>query len=240
MEGAQPDREYIKRENISVAIRCRPATNNQDAGPERKSTAKTNSSSPSVWNVCVADRRVALEAGVNIKNAAYLQTVQREGKKLQLQDFQFDMVFDEQASTRQVYQNAAQGLVLSALDGINATVMAYGQTGAVSLNTFMAYGQTGAVALRTVMAYGQTGAVSLMTVMAYGQIGAFSLRTVTAYGQTGVVSLRTVMAYGQTGLVSLRTVMAYGQVGVVSLNKVVAYGQTVLLRVEGVERVCRF
>ena len=39
----------------------------------------------------------------------------------------FDQVFDSQASTRQVYKGAAQRIVLSALDGINGAILAYGQ-----------------------------------------------------------------------------------------------------------------
>jgi len=115
IQESKPSDHSVKREHISVAIRCRPpAPHTHDSR---------------VWTFSPADRRVVLSPDASGDHACYFGAVQRHGKKVNLQDFQFDAVFDEHASTRQVYQSAAQAIVLSALDGINAGVLAYGQTG---------------------------------------------------------------------------------------------------------------
>ena len=44
--------------------------------------------------------------------------------------FKFDVVFDETATQDRVYAHTAQKLVERVFDGRNATIMAYGQTGA--------------------------------------------------------------------------------------------------------------
>ena len=44
--------------------------------------------------------------------------------------FKFDVVFDEAATQDRVYAHTAQKLVERVFDGRNATIMAYGQTGA--------------------------------------------------------------------------------------------------------------
>ncbi len=46
--------------------------------------------------------------------------------------FKFDVVFDETATQDRVYAHTAQKLVERVFDGRNATIMAYGQTGAIS------------------------------------------------------------------------------------------------------------
>ena len=45
------------------------------------------------------------------------------------QSFTFDHVFDDQTSQNTIYSDTVKPLVLSCLDGYNATVFAYGQTG---------------------------------------------------------------------------------------------------------------
>ena len=46
--------------------------------------------------------------------------------------FKFDVVFDEAATQDHVYAHTAQKLVERVFDGRNATIMAYGQTGALA------------------------------------------------------------------------------------------------------------
>jgi len=43
--------------------------------------------------------------------------------------FKFDYVYDEQSTQAFVYENTAKPAVYSTLEGYNATVLAYGQTG---------------------------------------------------------------------------------------------------------------
>lgn len=46
-----------------------------------------------------------------------------------LHQFSFDHVYDQDSSQEEVYTNTARQAVLSVLEGFNATIMAYGQTG---------------------------------------------------------------------------------------------------------------
>lgn len=43
--------------------------------------------------------------------------------------FTFDRVYDDESTQEQVYAETARLSVISALEGYNATIMAYGQTG---------------------------------------------------------------------------------------------------------------
>jgi kinesin family protein 3/17 len=45
------------------------------------------------------------------------------------QNFTFDHVYDELSTQEFVYENTAKHSVLSVLEGYNATILAYGQTG---------------------------------------------------------------------------------------------------------------
>ena len=49
------------------------------------------------------------------------------------QNFTFDYVFDESTSQENLYSETIKPLVLSCLDGYNATVFAYGQTGMLKI-----------------------------------------------------------------------------------------------------------
>lgn len=43
--------------------------------------------------------------------------------------FSFDFVYDQDNTQEEVYENTARSAVMSTLEGFNATIMAYGQTG---------------------------------------------------------------------------------------------------------------
>eukprot|EP00697_Spironema_sp_BW2_P011721 gnl/Spiro4/27543_TR13695_c0_g1_i1.p1 gnl/Spiro4/27543_TR13695_c0_g1~~gnl/Spiro4/27543_TR13695_c0_g1_i1.p1 ORF type:complete len:972 (-),score=289.94 gnl/Spiro4/27543_TR13695_c0_g1_i1:84-2999(-) len=51
------------------------------------------------------------------------------GSYLAKQEFMFSGIFDQTASQRDVFDRACRKVVLSALDGVNGTLMCYGQTG---------------------------------------------------------------------------------------------------------------
>lgn len=51
--------------------------------------------------------------------------------------FSFDRVFDDSCSTRDVYETMAKDIVRSSLDGINGTILAYGQTSTGKTHTMM-------------------------------------------------------------------------------------------------------
>lgn len=49
--------------------------------------------------------------------------------------FKFDYVYDQNSSQEEVYEHTAKLSVLSSLEGYNATVLAYGQTGTGKTHT---------------------------------------------------------------------------------------------------------
>eukprot|EP01043_Picozoa_sp_COSAG02_P008477 COSAG02_NODE_272_length_26345_cov_761.363179_4_plen_982_part_00 len=55
--------------------------------------------------------------------------------------YTFDHVFDEQATNAELYESVGAPLLRSALDGYNATLLAYGQTGAGKTHTIMGQGR---------------------------------------------------------------------------------------------------
>jgi kinesin family protein 3/17 len=57
--------------------------------------------------------------------------------------FNFDYVYDETASQKKVYDNTARTVVESSLQGYNATIFAYGQTGTGKTFTMEGFGSSG-------------------------------------------------------------------------------------------------
>ena len=45
------------------------------------------------------------------------------------EQWNFDHVFDEKATTPEIFEKMAKNVVTAALDGFNGTIFAYGQTG---------------------------------------------------------------------------------------------------------------
>ena len=99
-----------RRENISVAVRVRPAADDttQEAWALDKEAASV-AVHPAVAEL-PSMRRCVLEEQSHRAQRSY------------------DVLFDNAASTRQVYTQTAQRVVLGALDGVNGAVLAYGQT----------------------------------------------------------------------------------------------------------------
>ena len=64
--------------------------------------------------------------------------------------FAFDDVFEERTSNAELYGAIGQPLLRSALDGYNATLLAYGQTGAGKTHTIMGQGRDPGVVMRLV------------------------------------------------------------------------------------------
>jgi len=57
------------------------------------------------------------------------------GDEAQTKDFTFDAIFDETTTQKQLYTQVAQPMVNDVLQGFNATIMAYGQTGCLAPET---------------------------------------------------------------------------------------------------------
>ncbi|KAL9648938.1 hypothetical protein ABK040_008318 [Willaertia magna] len=102
--------------NILVAVRVRPESAREKAERKSSSIVRVLDKNVLVFDPsddCDVDRRRALGL--------------RRGKELR---FAFDRVFDENSTQLEVYENSAKALLESVLDGYNATVFAYGATGA--------------------------------------------------------------------------------------------------------------
>ncbi|KAG2393723.1 hypothetical protein C9374_007254 [Naegleria lovaniensis] len=104
--------------NILVTVRVRPESTREKA--ERKSSSIVRVVDR---NVLVFDPSDSAQGSQQQRRALGL----RRGKELR---FAFDRVFDETATQLEVYENSAKALLESVLDGYNATVFAYGATGA--------------------------------------------------------------------------------------------------------------
>ena len=66
-------------------------------------------------------------------------------------DFVFDHVYDESSSQKKVYETTARTVVDSALQGYNATIFAYGQTGTGKTFTMEGFNREGSVEARGII-----------------------------------------------------------------------------------------
>lgn len=71
------------------------------------------------------------------KQQHHRDITKRVKKKLQME---FDVVLDETASNRDVFENCTQNLVKSVLNGFNCSVFVYGATGAGKTYTMLGSG----------------------------------------------------------------------------------------------------
>lgn len=101
----------VSSENFKVAIRVRPPLPRELEGPR-----------PFINVVRIPDHR-------SITLCEHLDTDDGRSGVYSTQSFTFDYVYDPSSRQREVYEHSAQSAVLSVLQGYNATVIAYGQTG---------------------------------------------------------------------------------------------------------------
>ncbi len=68
----------------------------------------------------------------------------RENPQLcQYHSFKFDYVYDQESTQAFVYENTAKHAVMSSLEGYNATLLAYGQTGTGKTHTMEGFQYSG-------------------------------------------------------------------------------------------------
>ena len=106
--------------NIMVSVRLRPESAKEKI--ERKTST----------TVRVLDKNVLVFDPVDTSQDLHQRRALglRRGKELR---FAFDRVFDDTSTQLEVYQSTAKALLESVLEGYNATVFAYGATGAGKL-----------------------------------------------------------------------------------------------------------
>lgn len=103
----------FNKENIVVAVRVRPL-NNRELEFSNIETLKTT------------DRKIITV----LDPIEYKGTEEISKNRSREQQFQFDYAFNKSTPQEEIYENTAKFLLPSILDGYNATVFAYGATGA--------------------------------------------------------------------------------------------------------------
>jgi len=108
-------RMWAGQSNILVAVRVRPLLKQDRSKPHRPIAKVLNN------NVVVI-----LDPSKLDEQSKDILRVNRTREKR----YAFDFVFDPECAQQQVYQNTTKFLIHGVLDGYNATVFAYGNTGA--------------------------------------------------------------------------------------------------------------
>jgi len=103
--------------NILVSVRVRPESTREKAERKTSSIVRVLDRNLLVFDPADSSQDVHQRRALGL----------RRGKELR---FAFDRVFDDSATQLEVYENTAKALLDSVLDGYNATVFAYGATGA--------------------------------------------------------------------------------------------------------------
>ena len=135
------------RENVKVMVRIRPPLRRELNGDVAYQKAMVRARD---GGAVVASENIERALG-HVGARAFERDASDEEldySKFKTQEFGFDEVYDETATQEEVYAKSAKPAVLNALDGYNATVLAYGQTG--TGKTYTMEGDRG-----TMLAYGQ-------------------------------------------------------------------------------------
>jgi len=114
-------RDSEENKNFKVLVRVRPPIQRELEAGDFISTIQVNSDHKrvSIYEYFNID-------GVDPENASeYFE----DPNTHTVHNFTFDSVYDDQSTQAEVYESAAQPAVMSILQGYNATILAYGQTG---------------------------------------------------------------------------------------------------------------
>jgi hypothetical protein len=117
-----------KRKNFQVVIRIRPPLPREFEGPNPyRDCVKIDSNSRSLTITELVETPINNSHSVSALNSVSLpSTVSTAGAAYR---FTFDQVYAPSAQQTDIYRNTARDAVLSTLQGYNATILAYGQTG---------------------------------------------------------------------------------------------------------------
>lgn len=110
-----------ERDNVKVVVRVRPPLERELEGEVFISTVEI-----------LEDRQtIQLIEYYNLESLGreQLEDYIDDPRNYNRHEFTFDHVYDDEASQEEVYKNTARLSVCSALEGYNATIFAYGQTG---------------------------------------------------------------------------------------------------------------
>ncbi|GLC37088.1 hypothetical protein PLESTM_000539500 [Pleodorina starrii] len=109
-------------ENFKVVVRIRPPLPRELRGTGLRAYQCTTAVEPGDRNVILSENLLAVvnQQGSMVADGGALYNTYR---------FTFDCVYDQQCPQELVYRQSAQQVVLSILQGYNAAIIAYGQTG---------------------------------------------------------------------------------------------------------------
>lgn len=116
-----PKRERVERQsNFKVVVRVRPPLPRELSGELPFQNIIAVDDREQVITISENVDKLFDERGSANMNASGMYSSH---------NFAFDHVYDQEASQKKVYETTARGVVDSALQGYNATIFAYGQTG---------------------------------------------------------------------------------------------------------------
>ncbi|EGR34190.1 kinesin motor domain protein [Ichthyophthirius multifiliis] len=108
-------------ENLKVVIRCRPPLPREIQDDHFISTIEI---SPDNKQIIIYEYN-----NIELVNPVQLPNYLQNPENYQPHQFSFDYVYDQNSTQQDVYNNTARHSVQSALEGFNACIIAYGQTG---------------------------------------------------------------------------------------------------------------
>ncbi|EAR99491.4 kinesin motor catalytic domain protein (macronuclear) [Tetrahymena thermophila SB210] len=110
-----------QNENLKVVVRCRPPLPREIYDQHFISTVEV---SPDYRKISLYEYR-----NIDLVPPEQVPQYLDNQNNYSVHQFTFDFVYDQNSSQEDVYNNTARNSVLSALDGFNASIIAYGQTG---------------------------------------------------------------------------------------------------------------
>jgi hypothetical protein len=118
LDRGSPDKDReSSNENFKVVIRVRPPLPRELNGEKR------------FQNMARAENSRTIVVSENLSALEDPQSDEALSGNFATYVFTFDHVYDQHCDQKMVYDNTARAAVLSTLEGYNATIIAYGQTG---------------------------------------------------------------------------------------------------------------
>ncbi|EAS01503.2 kinesin motor catalytic domain protein (macronuclear) [Tetrahymena thermophila SB210] len=109
------------KDNCKVVVRVRPPLPREIEDGRFISTIQV---SPDGKKICIYEYY-----NIELVEPEQLQDYLNNANNYTMHQFSFDNVYDQDSTQEEVYENTAKQSVMNVLQGFNATIMAYGQTG---------------------------------------------------------------------------------------------------------------
>ncbi|CAD8077157.1 unnamed protein product [Paramecium sonneborni] len=114
-------KQQSSNDNFKVVVRVRPPLQREVVDGRFISTIQV---SPDHKKICLYEYY-----NIDLVEPEHLEDYLNNPNSYTMHTFSFDYVYDQDNTQEEVYENTARNAVQSALQGFNATIMAYGQTG---------------------------------------------------------------------------------------------------------------